>query len=327
MRWGLAEIAATGNLMDAARRARKGKSRRPDVEEWWQRRESHVLRLHEELRSGKWKPGGYRLFEIREPKRRVIAAAPFGDRVVHHALCVHLQPELERRFVARSFSCQIGKGTTAARECVRKLVNRHSLVLKCDVRKFFDSIDHDVLAARLHDAVSCEGVRWLMDEILGSYRKGDGRACGLPIGNLTSQLWGNFLLDGLDHWVTEECGFGGYARYTDDFLIFGDNKDALWMMREGVVDRLAELRLKLAEPKSRMLACREGVPFCGWRFFPGKRPRVLGETKRRFQRRKRSLRKAGNIQQLSEATFAWYQYSREGNCEGLRRAWATKIYG
>jgi len=124
-------VASWGNLFLAAARARRAKSRRPDVEEWWLHREAHLAELREALLSGAYKPSGYRFFEVFEPKRRVIAAAPFSDRVVHHALCNLLAPLLETRFIARSFSCQKGKGTTAARECCRRLTNQHCFVLKC----------------------------------------------------------------------------------------------------------------------------------------------------------------------------------------------------
>ena len=207
---------------------RRGKSRRPDVEDWWLRRETDVTALREELLSGGYRPGAYRFFEIHEPKRRLIAAAAFRDRVVHHALCNRLAPVLERRFIARSFSCQIGKGTTAARECCRRLTNRHAFVLKCDVAKFFPNIDHEILFAKLAALVRCDGVLALIGRILASFRTGSdvppplfpdddwtdasARPRGLPIGNLTSQLWGNFYLDGLDLWPTETCRHGNYSR-------------------------------------------------------------------------------------------------------------------
>lgn len=178
---------------------------------------------------------------IHAPKFREVAAAPFRDRVVHHALCNSMGPLLERRFIARSFSCQIDKATTAARECFRKLTNRHCYVLKCDVRKFYDSIDHAVLLAKLADVVCCPGVMSLINRMLSGYQTTAGAAIfpdddwleasprprGLPIGNLTCQLWGNFYLDALDHRITEGERHGSYLRYTDDFLIFSDEKDRL----------------------------------------------------------------------------------------------------
>ncbi len=361
----LENIASVENLFLAAHKARRGKSRRPDVEDWWLRRESDLAALREELRSGTYTPGPYRFFEIHEPKRRLIAAAPFRDRVVHHALCNLLAPVLERRFIARSFSCQVGKGTTAARECCRQLTNRFEFVLKCDVRKFFPNIDHAILREKLGRWVACPGALDLVEKILASYRTESGVAAtrqsaafsrraqewrrsaetplrpplfsgddlalaperprGLPIGNLTSQLWGNFYLDELDHWLTESQRHGAYVRYTDDFLLFGDDKTRLWELRNEIVEQLARVRLKLAEPKSRLLATREGVPFCGFRFLPGLRPRVLGATKRRFEHRRHLLFARGDLARLSAGVFAWYQFSREGNTAGLRRAYCHPL--
>lgn len=248
------------------RKARIDKARRPDVEERWLRRETEILALNRELLSGDYQPGPYRLFEIHEPKRRLIAAAPFRDRVVHHALCNLLEPVLSRRFIARSFSCQIGKGTTAARECCRELANRHRFVLKCDVSKFFQQIDHAVLLEKLWEWIGCERARELVRRIVASYTTPDDlprivlpgedwteaiqRPRGVPIGNLTSQLWGNFYLDGVDHVVTEEHWHGEYVRYTDDTLLFGNDKERLWELDKALRNELAKARLRLSYPKS-----------------------------------------------------------------------------
>jgi RNA-directed DNA polymerase len=335
----LENLAALPNLLAASQRAMKGKRRRPDVQAWAMREEAEVLALREELLGGNWRPGGYRMFTIFEPKRRVVAAAPFRDRVVHHALCEVMQPLLERSFIARSFSCQVGKGTTAARECCRKLVNQHLYVLKCDVSKFFHQIDHEILHAKLAERIRCEKVLEVIQRILGSHETGDTvpmnlfagddlitageRKRGLPIGNLTSQLWGNFYLDGLDHRITEGEAHGAYLRYTDDFLLFGNDKARLWELWAVVKEELAELRLRLAEPKSRMLSCAEGVPFCGFRFLPGLGPRILGATKRRFEARRNRIFQAGmRGAELTKRIFAWYQFSREASTEGLRRAYS-----
>jgi RNA-directed DNA polymerase len=320
----LAAISDVRNLLNAATTARRHKRLRPDVETWWQRRESEVLRLHGALSAGTWQPADYRFFEIHDPKRRTIAAAPFADRVVHHAVCHPLAPVLERRFIARSFSCQIGKGTTAARDCCRKLVNTHRYVLKCDVRKFFPSLGHGVLMAKLSQHLSCPGALDLCQRLVDSHRTpGAARPCGLPIGNLTSQLWGNFYLDAMDHLITETHQHGAYLRYTDDFLLFGNDKLRLWALRSVIVEHLASINLQLAEPKSRLLTTHEGVPFCGFLFRPGVQPRVLGATKRRFEQRLYRQR-AGqeDTRRIRQGVFAWYQFSKEGNTQGLRRAYA-----
>ena len=334
----IGEIASLENLFAAATLARRGKSRRPDVEAWWLRRESEIGRLHEELLSGEWQPGGYRTFLIYEPKRREISAAPFADRVVHHALCRKLAPVLERRFIPRSYSCPMDKGTGAARACCRRLTNTHRHVLKCDVAKFFPSLDHAILRERLWQFVECAGTRQLIERILDSHRTtgwpapvvlpGEEmlaaavRARGLPIGNLTSQLWGNFCLDALDHWVTEKERHGAYLRYTDDFLLFSDDKARLWELRDGIIARLSECRLRLSLPKSRLLTTREGVPFCGFRFLPGKAPRILGATKRRFESRCRLMQADSSWADVSRFVRHWYRFSVEGNTTGLRRSYA-----
>ena len=321
----LADVASLENLAIAARKARRGKSRRPDVDEFHRREESHLLTLHDALINGTWQPGGYRQFIIHEPKRRLISAAPYADRVVHHALCHLLEPLLSKRFIARSFSCQAGKGTSAARECVRQLTNQHRYVLKCDVRKFFESIDHEILCERLFRVVHCPGVREVMRLIVNSHATtGREFSCGLPLGNLTSQLWANFFLDSLDHWITETMRFGTYARYTDDFLIFADDKAALHELRSGIESHLTALRLELAENKTRLLPTSAGVPFCGFIFHPGLLPRVLGATKRRFEQRRAHLARARDISALSQAVASWYAFSNEGNTIGLRRAYASK---
>lgn len=269
-------------------------------------------------------PGGYRFFEIHDPKRRTIAAAPFADRVVHHALCNLMAPWLERRFIARSFSCQVGKGTTAARLCCQRLVNAHRYVLKCDVRKFYPSLDHAVLMQKLVARIRCPGALALCQRIIDSHSTpGSTRPCGLPIGNLTSQLWGNLYLDSMDHHITEQHGHGAYVRYTDDFLLFSDDKSALWRLRDLIIQLLREMHLSLAEPKSRLLTTREGVPFCGFLFRPGVQPRVLGTTKRRFEARLYRQRTAEVDQRrIVQGVFAWYQFSKEGNTEGLRQAYS-----
>ncbi len=331
-------LASTENLLAASHRAMKGKRYRPDVQAWAMRAEAEVLTMREELLTGAWQPGPYHFFEIRDPKRRTIAAAPFRDRVLHQALCAVMAPLLERSFIPRSFSCQAGKGTTAARECCRALVNRHRYVLKCDVSKFFHQIDHAILMGQLTARIRCRGVVEIIRRVLASHHTtteahahlfpGDDmieaavRARGVPIGNLTSQLWANAYLDALDHAITECHAHGAYLRYTDDFLIFGDDKPRLRELHAIVIAELEGLRLKLALPKSRLMDCAEGVPFCGFRFHPGQRPPILGATKRRFEaRRYRLFREGVRGTELTASVFSWYQFSREGNTTGLRRAY------
>ena len=137
------------------------------------------------------------------------------------------------------------------------------------------------------------------------------------IGNLTSQLWGNFYLDAMDHAITEQAGYAAYLRYTDDFLIFANDRADLWRCRELVQAELRTVRLTLAEPKSRLLATREGVPFCGMRFLPGLRPRILGATKRRFERRRRQLAAKSEPATWISSLAGWTPFAAEANSRGL----------
>ena len=236
------------------------------------------------------------------------------------------------RFVTYAFAAPAAGSPPATSSCS-----------KCDIAKFFPNIDHEILFAKLAAVVRCRGVLDLIARILASYRTGSevpppgcpgddvvattAKPRGLPIGNLTSQLWGNFYLDELDHWLTETCRHGAYVRYTDDCLIFSNDKTRLWELRAGIAGQLTRVRLRLAEPKSRLLATREGVPFCGFRFLPGLRPRILGTTKRRFEARRRRWDGRREFRRLSATVFAWYQFSREGNSTGLRREYACPRCG
>ena len=228
-------ICALENLYTAARKARKRKTRKENVERFELHRERFLRQLHEELLTGRYRPSGYREFRIHDPKTRLIRAAPYRDRVVHHALCNVIELPISRRFVYESFSCQKGKGTGLAREHARRHTNRHRYVLKCDVRTFFHSIDHAVLLEKLGRVIGCRATLRLCARIIDSSRdedvdcaagesRGTSRPHGLPIGNLTSQLWANLFLDRLDHVIKEELRVKAYARYTDDFLLWADDK-------------------------------------------------------------------------------------------------------
>ena len=330
------QICSLENLYEAAAKARRRKTRREDVERFELHRERYLRRLHEELSLGVWQPSAYRRFEIHDPKTRTICAAPFRDRVVHHALCNVIGPLLERRFVYDSYSCRIGKGTEAGRERCRHYTNRFRYVLKCDIRKYFESIDHGVLLEKLGRVIRCKPTLELCRRIVASgaepaphavWFPGDDlfaalRPRGLPIGNLTSQLWANFYLDRIDHLVLEALRAPGYARYTDDFLIWSDDKAFLQQCRASLGSELAAERLVLHPVKTRVLPTRTGVPFLGFRFVSGVAPRVLGECKRRFERRMRRKVKAlrgGALRadEVRRSAEGWKAFADYGNTHGL----------
>ena len=296
------ELTSFGNLLESARAAAAGKRSRPDVAAFLMGLEPNLVELRRELTEGTYQPGGYRTFEIREPKPRMISAAPFRDRVVHHALTRVLEPVFEKRFSPYSFACRKGFGVHAALRLAREACARSKYVLKCDVRKYFASLDHEILKAKLSRAVKCRETLALAGKIVDCsnpqeeaafYFPGDDlftpgeRRRGLPLGNQTSQFFANVYLDSLET-VVRQLRPQAYARYVDDFVLFGDSKDDLREMRRRIAETLEEERLRLHEGKSRLYRCSEGLTFLGWRLFPHKarlaRGNVVG-----FSRRMRQL--------------------------------------
>jgi retron-type reverse transcriptase len=195
------------------------------------RLEPELVRLQEELTSMTYRPGPYRTFTIYEGKARQISAAPFRDRVVHHALTGILEPIFERSFIHDSYACRKGKGTHAAVDRCQQLARRHAYVLKADVRRFFPSIDHVILKNQIARRIKDPRVLWLVNTIVDHsnpqlpaimWFPGDDlftpieRRRGLPLGNQTSQFFANVYLDALDHFVTDRLRFS-YVRYVDAF--------------------------------------------------------------------------------------------------------------
>jgi len=280
------EICSFENLLLAARRAESGKRLQQVVGQFRTNIEAQVLDLGRELRAQTYQPGRYREKWITRPKRRMISAAPFRDRVVHHALCQVVMPLFERKMVFDLYSNREGKGTHAAIRRCQEFSRLFRYALKCDVRKFFPSMDHAVLQATLRRTIRCRQTLWLLDVIIDasnaqepvcSVFPGDDlavaalRRVGLPIGNLTSQWFGCIYLSDFDHWVKEELRCRGYVRYVDDFLLFGDDKRQLALWREAVAAKLASCRLRLNERKSRVFRTHEGLTFLGQRIWPWRR--------------------------------------------------------
>lgn len=341
------EICALENLYGAASKAKRHKSRREDVERFEFHRERYVRQLHTDLIRQTWRPSAYRRFEIHDPKRRTICAAPFRDRVVHHALCNVIGPLLERRFTDDSCSCRVGKGTLYGMERCRKYTNRYNYALKCDIKKYFESIDHAVLLEKLGKTIRCKPTLELCRKIIGSEEllapdtaqnssreitTIKSRACGLPIGNLTSQLWANLYLDKLDHFIREELRARAYVRYTDDFILWADDKKALADYRDAIALQLETVWLTLHPVKTRILPTHCGVPFLGFRFYPSMAPRLLGKCKRRFERRARrlyQLEKCGKADATAVqlAVNGWKAFANYGNIKGLYMTYDMKGFG
>lgn len=326
------------NLVAAARKTRLGKRRYADCARFELERERELLRLQDELRERTYRPAGYRTFYVREPKRRMISAASYRDRVVHHALVNVIGPLFERNFITDSYANRIGKGTHRTVDRYQEFARRFRYVLQGDIVKFFPSVDHEILKTLLRSRIRDEGILWLCDLIIdGSnaqepsvqYFPGDDlfspheRRRGLPIGNMTSQFWANVYLHGLDNFVKRGLGWPAYVRYVDDFLLLGDDKHALWEARTSIVRYLERLRLRIHEERAQVRPVERPTRFLGYRCWPTHRF-LTKENIRRFRRRGRVLQReyargAKSWEQVKASLASWNAHAATANSWALRR--------
>jgi len=291
------------NFLKAARKAQRSKRFRDDVLAFNFRLEENLLRLVQELQAKTYAPGLYKTFVIYEPKRRLISAAPYRDRVVHHAVCNVIEPIFDRTFIHSCYANRHGKGTHKALDHFVALAKRHRYCLRADVEKYFPSMDHAILKDKIRRKIKCWDTLWLIDRILDNsneqepvcqYFDGDElltpcvRRHGLPIGNLTSQLWANVYLNRVDHAMAAAYGGRRYLRYVDDIALFSDDRMELHEAREQLSQALAKARLRLHPIKTEVVEVRHGVNFLGFRVFPD-RIRLRQENLRRARRRMHSL--------------------------------------
>lgn len=329
------------NLLAAYHRCRRRKRYKVEAVRFDFDWESHLRQLQQELTDGTYQPGGYRNFYVFEPKRRKISAAPFRDRIVHHAVVGVLEPLYERRFLHDSYACRKDKGTHRALDRAQAYLRRHRFFLKTDIVRFFPNVDHqvlfDLLARTIRDERLLELIRQILqsgegvlaDEATPGYFPGDDlftrlRPTGLPIGNLTSQFFANVLLDPVDHFVKEELRIPGYVRYADDLVLFAADKSRLWDAHARLQECFTTLRLRLHEDKTQLRPCASSLKFLG--FVLRRSGRRLQQTGiRRFNLRLRCLRREfreGRIgfREIRQSLQAWQAHVQDANCDGLQRA-------
>ncbi|MEI2607261.1 MAG: reverse transcriptase domain-containing protein [Candidatus Promineifilaceae bacterium] len=333
-------VVTWGNLLEAYRKAARGKRGRVAAATFEYQLADHLLSLQDDLNSRRYQPGAYRHFVIHEPKRRLISAAPFRDRVVHHALCNIIEPHFEARFYPHSYANRVGKGTHRAIDQLQTYARHYRYVLRLDIKQHFPSLDHAILKEALFRVIDDEQIRWLIEVILHSgegvladeydmvYFPGDWlldrlRPRGLPIGNLTSQFWSNCYLNALDWFVVRELGCRAYLRYVDDFALFADSKRQLATWRTRIIAFLARLRLTIHEESAQPTPVNTGIPWLGFVVYP---------TYRRLKRRnvvqfRRRLEQNISWYRQGEITFAeldasvqgWINHVCYGDTWGLRR--------
>lgn len=294
----LERIAERENLRLAFHRAMSGKRDRADVREFQAHLEGNLQRVADRLAAlgddsiGASAAGaffGYTQFTIHDPKERLITAPSFADRVLHHAILNVCEPVFERYLIDDTFACRRGKGRVAALQRAVHFSAQNAVALKFDIRKYFDSISHEVLLGRLERRFKDRRLLDLFRQIVGGYHTRSG--CGLPIGALTSQHFANFYLASLDRFVKETLRARGYARYMDDCIVWGATGKMLRGMLEQIRQFLSDqLRLQI-KPAPEIRPTRHGIEFLGCRVYPT-HLKLNRRSRNRFRARLRDLERA-----------------------------------
>ena len=267
------DICAFENLHLAYLKARRDKRYRPKVLEFSAHLEEELLRLQSELMMGAYRTGEYRRFMVYEPKARQIAALPFRDRVEQHALCNVIEPIFDVRFIHDSYACRKGKGTHAGADRVTEFLRRAQRefsevwVLKGDVAKYFPSVKHDTLLSIIGRTIRCGKTLGLIRDVVGSWHTMGEPGRGIPIGNLTSQLFANIYLNEFDQFVKHQLRQRLFVRYMDDFLVIGSNKRELHRIRQDIADFLSNVLSLRLNSKTQVYPAAQGIDFLGYRMW------------------------------------------------------------
>lgn len=289
------DIIETDNLLLAWQEFLCGKKKKKDVIEFQLKLSDNIFNLHHDLKTKTYKHSEYKAFKINDPKPRDIHKASVRDRLLHHAIYRILYPYFDKKFIYDSYSCRDNKGTHRAMNRFRdfhRIVSKNNTktcwVLKCDIRKFFASIDHPILKDILNKHIQDEDTIWLLDQIIYSFHSytppmlSRSTSIGLPLGNLTSQLLVNIYMNEFDQFMKHNLKVKYYIRYADDFVILFDNreylKEILKQMKEYLLNNL---KLTMHPDKVFTKTIYSGVDFLGWVNFS--KHRVLRtSTKRRM---------------------------------------------
>lgn len=340
------KITSFDNLLLAFEKAAKGRHSRASVAEFECEMGQNLIELRNELRAGAYRPGKYVNFYIHDPKKRLISAAPFRDRIVHHALVNLIEPVFERKFIFDTYANRKGKGTHKALDRTTDYLRRFAYVLPMDIEQYFPSIDHQILektlfrvieearTQKLLQQILASGAGILKDEYVMKFFPEDtlfaaSRPRGLPMGNLTSQFFANIYLNPLDHFIKRTLKAKGYLRYVDDMLLFAETKEELHKWRREIISFLQTLRLTIHENSAQPRPVHTGVPFLGFQVFPDYRrlkQRKVIHAKRRF-RALAAQYQAGEIsaEKFDASLQAWLAHAAHGDTWGLRNKILTEI--
>lgn len=322
------QVAELDNLLLAFHKAQRGKSEEPEVFAFRADLHGELGRLRAQLLRAEPRVGDYRTFTVHDPKQRTICAAPFRERVLHHALTNVCEPAFESYQIHDSYACRKDKGVYKALERAQRFARGAGFYLKLDVRKYFASIDHDVLKTMLRRRFSDGRLVAVLDRIVDGYESAPGR--GVPIGNLTSQYFANHYLGALDHFAKETLGCRRYVRYMDDFVLWDDRRRQLTAWRDAIRDFTREtLRLEL-KPDC-LNATTLGMTFLGYRVYPD-RITLAARSRTRFCRKLRAAHRRLRSGKWSQTEAALHvepllAFVRHAKTDNLRRKALERIEG
>ncbi len=293
------KIADLDNLYEAFRLACRGKQRKAEVLKFRKDLDKNLYILRKQILSGDVRVGNYHYFTIHDPKERIICAADFRERVLHHAIINICMPYFDRKLIDTTYATRKGKGIYAALDKAVLSFAKYHYSLKLDFRKYYDTVDHAILNALLRSMFKDGRLLQIFDSIIDSYCSYEGK--GLPIGNLTSQYFANAYLSSLDHYAKEQLKAPIYIRYMDDILIMCDNKDSLKQMYIAMDDYATNvLKLDFKPPIFR--TAKEGQVFLGYKIKPY-RCELAGRSKRRYRSKLMDCERRWRLGQWNEQTY------------------------
>lgn len=330
------KVCSFENIHLAYLKARKNKRYRDYVADFTLNLEGNLVFLRKDLMSGKYCHGEYKQRIISDSKKRLIKIAPFRDRVVHHAICNIIDPIFERNFINHSYACRSGKGNKRAALKFRSMIRgaeRDDYCLQCDISKYFQSIRHDILLEMFKKKINdLRLINLLKKIIFSSYDqkliyKNKTVYAGIPIGNLTSQLFANIYLNELDWYIKKTLKIKRYIRYMDDFLIISKDKKQLALYKQAIIFFLNDkLCLSLHPKKANILPLRNGVEFLGYKFF-FTHCLVKKNTVKRFEKILKKQKKdiVYSQSQYAKRITSWRAFSEFADSYNLRK-WLCEKY-
>ncbi len=332
------KLISVDNLFQAWSEFRKGKKKRNDVQRFERHLEDNLFNLHKALRDKTYRHGNYQSFYVQDPKQRHIHKANVQDRVVHHLLYNYLYKLFDKTFIYDSYSCRLNKGTHKAanrlEQFTRKVsgnYTRSCWVLKCDIKKFFSSIDHSMLIALFNKKIKDEDIIWLLKQAVESFPpKQPDRlfsACsggpGMPLGNLTSQIFANIYLNELDQFIKHKLKIKYYLRYADDFLLLSPDKNYLYQYIDTLKIYLKNyLKLQLHPEKVFIRKLEWGIDFLGYIVLPHY---TLPRTKTR-RRMFKKLKEKISTDSFNQALQSYLGYLQHANSFELTQSLKNRVW-